>query len=132
MQHLLSFEARLKIAKGMARGLSYINEKKHVHGNIKPNNILLNSENEPIITDLGLDRLMTPTSSSPCYQPPERCTSEKPNSKWDVYSFGVILLELLTGKTFSVDQDVDQWSELLDGSEAEEKGRFLRLVDGAI
>ncbi|WZY68201.1 receptor protein kinase-like protein At4g34220 [Brassica napus] len=132
MQHPLSFEARLKIAKGMARGLSYINEKKHVHGNIKPNNILLNSENEPIITDLGLDRLMTPTSSSPCYQPPERCTSEKPNPKWDVYSFGVILLELLTGKTFSVDQDVDQWSELLDGSEAEEKGRFLRLVDGAI
>ncbi|KAL0726355.1 hypothetical protein Bca4012_022448 [Brassica carinata] len=141
MQHPLSFEARLKIAKGMARGLSYINEKKHVHGNIKPNNILLNSENEPIITDLGLDRLMTPSpqphtnvpmSSSPCYQPPERNTSQKPNPKWDVYSFGVILLELLTGKTFSVDQDVDQWSELLDGSEAEEKGRFLRLIDGAI
>ncbi|KAJ4873092.1 Receptor protein kinase-like protein [Raphanus sativus] len=142
MQHPLSFEARVKIAKGMARGLSYINEKKHVHGNIKPNNILLNSENEPIITDLGLERLMTParepphtngpTSSSPCYQPPERCTSEKPNPKWDVYSFGVILLELLTGKTFSVDQDVDQWSELLDGSEVEEKCRFLRLVDGAI
>ncbi|KAF8112314.1 hypothetical protein N665_0065s0087 [Sinapis alba] len=140
-QHPLSFEARLKIAKGMARGLSYINEKKHVHGNIKPNNILLNSENEPIITDLGLDLLMKParephtngpTSSSPCYQPPERCTSQKPNPKWDVYSFGVILLELLTGKTFSVDQDVDQWSELLDGSEAEEKGRFLRLIDGAI
>ncbi|CAH8380063.1 unnamed protein product [Eruca vesicaria subsp. sativa] len=141
MQHPLSFEARLKIAKGMTRGLSYINEKKHVHGNIKPNNILLNSENEPIITDLGLDRLMTrarephtngPTSSLPCYQPPERSTSEKPNPKWDVYSFGVILLELLTGKTFSVEQDVDQWSELLHGSEAEEKGRFLRLIDGSI
>ncbi|KAJ0252066.1 Receptor protein kinase-like protein [Hirschfeldia incana] len=134
MQHPLSFEARLKIATGIARGLSYINEKKHVHGNIKPNNILLNSDNEPIITDLGLDRLMTParepSSISPCYQPPERCTSQKPNPKWDVYSFGVILLELLTGKTFSVDQDIDQWSELLDGSE--EKGRFLRLVDGAI
>lgn len=110
-----------------------------MHGNIKPNNILLNVENEPIITDLGLDRLMTsareshttgPMSSSP-YQPPEWSTSQKPNPKWDVYSFGVILLELLTGKVFSVDQDIDQWSEL-PGSEAEEKGRFLRLIDSAI
>ncbi|CAA7019924.1 unnamed protein product [Microthlaspi erraticum] len=139
-QNPLGFETRLKIARGMARGLSYINEKKHVHGNIKPNNILLNAENEPIITDLGLDRLMTsvrepltttgPTSSSP-YQPPEWSTSQKPNPKWDVYSFGVILLELLTGKVFTVDQDIDQWSEL-PGSEAEEKGRFLRLIDAAI
>ncbi|ESQ53708.1 hypothetical protein EUTSA_v10024498mg [Eutrema salsugineum] len=136
LQNPLCFEARLKIARGMARGLSYINEKKHVHGNIKPNNILLNSENEPIITDLGLDRLRTsvreshttgPTSSSP-YQPPEWSTSQKPNPRWDVYSFGLILLELLTGK---VSQDLDQWSES-PGSEAEEKGRFLRLIDGAI
>ncbi|VVB10405.1 unnamed protein product [Arabis nemorensis] len=139
LQNPLCFEARLKIARGIARGLSYINEKKHVHGNIKPNNILLSAENEPIITDLGLDRLMTstrephatgPTSSSP-YQPPEWSTSQKPNPKWDVYSFGVIVLELLTGKVFSVDQDIDQWSEL-PGSESEERGRFLRLIDGAI
>ncbi|CAN8327445.1 unnamed protein product [Cochlearia groenlandica] len=142
LQNPLSFEARLKIAKGIARGLSYINEKKHVHGNIKPNNILLNADNEPVITDLGLDRLMTsearephatgPTSVSPNYQPPEWSRTEKPNHKWDVYSFGVILLELLTCKVFSVDLDMDQWLGLLPGSEAEEKGRFLRLIDSTI
>ncbi|XP_010447118.1 PREDICTED: receptor protein kinase-like protein At4g34220 [Camelina sativa] len=136
LQNPLSFEARLKIARGMARGLCYINEKKHVHGNMKPNNILLNAENEPIITDLGLDRLMTPARESQItgptpYQPPEWSTSQKPNPKWDVYSFGVILLELLTGKVFSVDQDIDQFSNL-SGSETEEKGRFMRLIDGPI
>lgn len=54
----LSLEARLKIAKGVARGLGFIHEKKHVHGNVKPSNILLNSEMEPIISDFGLDRLL--------------------------------------------------------------------------
>ncbi|CAH2076896.1 unnamed protein product [Thlaspi arvense] len=134
LQNPLCFEARLKVARGLARGLSYINEKKHVHGNIKPNNILLSSENEPIITDLGLDSLMTParephtTGPSSPYQPPEWSTSQKPNTKWDVYSFGVILLELLTGKVFSVDQNIDD----LTSFEAEEKSRFLKLIDGAI
>ncbi|XP_010437653.1 PREDICTED: receptor protein kinase-like protein At4g34220 [Camelina sativa] len=136
LQNHLSFEARLNIARGMARGLCYINEKKHVHGNMKPNNILLNAENEPIITDLGLDRLMTLARESQVtgptpYQPPEWSASQKPNPKWDVYSFGVILLELLTGKVFSVDQDIDQFSNL-SGSETEEKGRFMRLIDGPI
>ncbi|CAK8573918.1 unnamed protein product [Lathyrus sativus] len=54
----LSLEMRLKIVKGVARGLAYIHEKKHVHGNVKPSNILLNSEMEPIIGDFGLDLLL--------------------------------------------------------------------------
>lgn len=54
----LSLEIRLKIVKGVARGLAYIHEKKHVHGNVKPSNILLSSEMEPIISDFGLDLLL--------------------------------------------------------------------------
>ncbi|CAJ2630534.1 unnamed protein product [Trifolium pratense] len=54
----LPLEVRLKIAKGVARGLAFIHEKKHVHGNVKPSNILLNSEMEPIISDFGLDLLL--------------------------------------------------------------------------
>lgn len=54
----LSLELRLKIGKGVARGLAYIHEKKYVHGNVKPSNILLNSEIEPIISDFGLDLLL--------------------------------------------------------------------------
>ncbi|CAE5982980.1 unnamed protein product [Arabidopsis arenosa] len=129
----LSFEARLKIARGIARGIAYIHDKKHVHGNIKANNILLDSEFEPIITDMGLDRIMTPAHSltagpvlSSQHHPPEWSTSHKPNNKWDVYSFGVILLELLTGRVFLVDGD------LVHDPETDEKSWFLRLVDGTI
>lgn len=50
---------RLRIARGLARGLSLIHEKKQIHGNIKPSNILLDSDYEPVISDLGLDRLIS-------------------------------------------------------------------------
>ncbi|XAR51313.1 Non-specific serine/threonine protein kinase [Bertholletia excelsa] len=53
------WEVRLRIARGVARGLAYIHEKKHVHGNLKPSNILLGADMEPKIGDFGLERLMT-------------------------------------------------------------------------
>lgn len=144
----LPLEVRLKIAKGIARGLAFIHDKKHVHGNIKPTNILLNTENEPIISDFGLDRLRPAGSSSARppvhqvsnigsssgthqlnpYKAPESLQSPqpKPKPKWDVYSFGVVLLELLTGRVFS-DRELDR-----SGSMEEEKNRVLRMVDVAI
>ncbi|KAG6421687.1 hypothetical protein SASPL_118244 [Salvia splendens] len=60
----LPWEMRLKIAKGVARGLCYIHEKKHVHGNLKPTNILLGWDMEPKIGDFGLQRLVTCDNSS--------------------------------------------------------------------
>ncbi|XP_030544004.1 receptor protein kinase-like protein At4g34220 isoform X2 [Rhodamnia argentea] len=54
----LSLEHRLKIARGVARGLAYIHDKKLVHGNIKPAKILLNSDMEPLISDFGLEKLV--------------------------------------------------------------------------
>ncbi|KAL6961444.1 hypothetical protein U1Q18_039213 [Sarracenia purpurea var. burkii] len=55
----LPWELRLKIARGVARGLTYIHEKKHVHGNLKPTNILFGVDMEPKIGDFGLERLVT-------------------------------------------------------------------------
>ncbi|CAH8361895.1 unnamed protein product [Eruca vesicaria subsp. sativa] len=132
-QNPLSFKARLKIARGIARGIAYIHDKKQVHGNIKPNNILFDSEFEPMIADTGLDRLITPAhslvtvpTSSSQHHPPEWSASEKPNPKRDVYSFGVVFLELLMGRVFLVDRDFAR------DSEVDEKTWFLRLVDGTI
>ena len=167
----LPLEARLKIVRGVARGLAYIHEKKQVHGNIKPSNILLNSDMEPLISDLGLDRLVSgstsykannssarflssqqstasrdgppypPTSPSPHasatassstgtstpYQAPESLKNLKPNPKWDVYSFGIILLELLSGRVFST-RELEQWAV----PAGEEKNRAVQLADVAI
>jgi serine/threonine protein kinase len=162
----LPLEVRFKIAKGVARGLAFIHGKKHVHGSIKPNNILLNLDMEPIISDFGLDRLVlgnnsnkassssrhfssqrfasttqdlsinashyAPSNSSAAsslpYQAPESLKNPKPSPKWDVYSFGIVLLELLTGRVFS-DGDLSQWTA---GSIMEDKNRVLRLADVAI
>ncbi|OAY35513.1 probable LRR receptor-like serine/threonine-protein kinase At4g37250 [Manihot esculenta] len=164
----LPWEARLRIAKGVARGLSFLHDKKHVHGNLKPSNILLGSDMEPRVGDFGLERLVTGDSSykssgstrnfgskrstasrdsfqdfsigpspspSPSsigglspYHAPEMLRSLKPNPKWDVYSFGVILLELLTGKVIVV----DELSQGYNGLAVEDKNRAIRMADVAI
>jgi len=165
----LPWEIRLKIAKGVARGLTYLHEKKHVHGNLKPSNILLGNDMEPKIGDFGLERIVTGDTSykaggsarifgskrstasrdsfqdtaygpspspspSPSslmglspYHAPESLRNLKPHPKWDVYSFGVIFLELLTGKIVVLD-DMGQGPAVL----MEDKNRALRMVDMAI
>ncbi|CAA7036396.1 unnamed protein product [Microthlaspi erraticum] len=115
----LSWEVRLKIMRGIARGLLYLHEfspKKYVHGSLKLSNILLGEDMEPRISDFGLMHLssiagtLEPTNKngssigpsanlSSFYQAPEAMKATvKPSQKWDVYSFGVILLEMITGR----------------------------------
>lgn len=64
----LTWSTRLKIAKGTARGLAYLHEcspRKFVHGDIKPSNILLDTELQPYISDFGLNRLINITGNNP-------------------------------------------------------------------
>ena len=123
----LSWDMRLKIMRGIAKGLTYLHEvspKKYVHGDLKPNNILLGLKMEPYISDFGVGHLANIAGGSPllqsnrmasdkpqsdvavspmfsiasCYQAPEALKTLKPSQKWDVYSYGVILLELISGR----------------------------------
>ncbi|CAA0807493.1 Receptor protein kinase-like protein [Striga hermonthica] len=133
----LPFETRLKIARGVARGLTYIHDKKKVHGNIKPSNILLTPDMEPVISDFGLDWLVhgpahqvSKVGPTSLYRAPESLNNPRPSAKWDVYSFGILLLELLTGKVLSGPELSQLWAT--GGPMAEEPDRVLRMADVAI
>lgn len=122
----LSWAARIKIAQEVARGLMHIHEcssshRKLVHGDIKTSKILLDDDLKPYISGFGLSRFTlgasrssnaasrrqnpshAPISSIPStkdvYVAPEaRGAGSRFTQKCDVYSFGIVLLELLTGR----------------------------------
>ncbi|KAK9272405.1 hypothetical protein L1049_002777 [Liquidambar formosana] len=99
----LNWETRSGIALGAARGIAYLHSRGPTtsHGNIKSSNILLTRSYEAHVSDFGLSQLVGPTSTPnriAGYRAPEVTDARKVSQKADVYSFGVLLLELLTGK----------------------------------
>ncbi|XP_042376644.1 probable serine/threonine-protein kinase PBL18 isoform X1 [Zingiber officinale] len=103
----LPWKLRVKIAVGIARGLAYLHTAHVIHRDIKAANILLDSEFNPKLADFGL-AMYGPTerqsflSQDVCdtygYLAPEYLADGKVNEKIDVYGFGILLLELLSGK----------------------------------
>lgn len=99
----LNWEIRSGIALGAARGIEYLHFQgpNISHGNIKSSNILLTKSYEARVSDFGLNHLVGPPSSPTRvagYRAPEVTDPRRVSQKADVYSFGVLLLELLTGK----------------------------------
>ncbi|KAJ8766815.1 hypothetical protein K2173_008369 [Erythroxylum novogranatense] len=128
----LSLHERLRVAVNVARCLNYLhNERAIPHGNLKSTNILLETPNmNALLTDYSLHRILTSDGTAEQvldagalgYRPPEFASSSKPcpSLKSDVYAFGVLLLELLTGRcsrdTGSRDPgvlDLTDWVRLL-------------------
>ncbi|KAH7656015.1 Non-specific serine/threonine protein kinase protein [Dioscorea alata] len=99
----LDWETRSAIALAAAQGIEYIHSTapSASHGNIKSSNILLAKSHEARVSDHGLAHLVGPSSTPnrvAGYRAPEVTDPRKVSQKADVYSFGVLLLELLTGK----------------------------------
>ncbi|KAF5454734.1 hypothetical protein F2P56_024379 [Juglans regia] len=121
---LVDWVTRYNIAVGVAQGLNYLHHDCRppvIHRDIKCNNILLDANLDARIADFGLARMMvhknetvSGVAGSYGYIAPEYGYTLKVNEKTDIYSFGVILLELLTGKmpldpAFGEPIDIVQW-----------------------
>ncbi|XP_047327453.1 probable inactive receptor kinase At5g10020 [Impatiens glandulifera] len=138
----LSLIQRLKVAVDVATCLSYLHVRGLPHGNLKPTNIIIIMESgsnnlDARLTDYGLHKLMTPAGISEQilnlgalgYRAPELVSAA--TLKGDVYSFGVILMELLTrrsagdiisGQSGAV--DLTDWVRLCD-----QEGRGIDCID---
>ncbi|KAG2274039.1 hypothetical protein Bca52824_056594 [Brassica carinata] len=98
----LGWEIRLRVAVGIVKGLQYLHfscEQQILHYNLKPTNVMLDSEFEPRLADCGLAKII-PTSHAgvSCYSAPESSQTNRYTDKSDVFSFGMILGVLLTGR----------------------------------
>ncbi|CAN6218876.1 unnamed protein product, partial [Urochloa humidicola] len=132
-KRVLSWDARLKVAAGLARGVEYLHHDcvpRIVHRDIKSSNVLLDADMEAHLGDFGLAKAVAEnrqatngkdcTESASCfagsygYIAPECAYSLKATERSDVYSMGIVLMELVTGllptdKTFSGDMDMVRW-----------------------
>ncbi|GMI79267.1 receptor-like kinase in in flowers 3 [Hibiscus trionum] len=136
----LSWPIRMKIVLGTARGLAYLHHGIHpaiIHRDIKASNILLDETFEPKVADFGLAKiksegtthLSTTVAGTLGYVAPEYALYGKLTEKIDVYSFGAVLLELLSGKK-AYENDEGNIFRLTDWAwELVEQGRALDVIE---
>ncbi|KAI5585500.1 hypothetical protein POPTR_006G173800v4 [Populus trichocarpa] len=137
----LDWKKRMKIAIGSAEGLLYLHHEvtPHIiHRDIKASNVLLDSDFEPLVADFGFAKLIpegvshmtTRVKGTLGYLAPEYAMWGKVSESCDVYSFGILLLEIVTGRKpieklpGGVKRTVTEWAEPLIT-----KGRFKDLAD---
>ncbi|KAK8573124.1 hypothetical protein V6N13_099939 [Hibiscus sabdariffa] len=138
----LSFGMRLRIALGSAKGILYLHTEANppvFHRDIKANNILLDSNLNAKVSDFGISRLApvleeegavpthvsTVVKGTPGYLDPEYFLTHKLTDKSDVYSLGVVFLELLTGM-----EPIWHGKNIVrEVNTAYESGRVLSLID---
>ncbi|XP_076891890.1 putative leucine-rich repeat receptor-like serine/threonine-protein kinase At3g14840 [Bidens hawaiensis] len=137
----LDWPTRYKICIGIARGLAFLHEEsrlKIVHRDIKATNVLLDKNLDAKISDFGLAKLdeednthiSTRVAGTYGYMAPEYALRGYLTDKADVYSFGIVLLEIVSGTANTVDRLKENHFVLLDRAAAlKTTGNLLELAD---
>ncbi|RVW87341.1 G-type lectin S-receptor-like serine/threonine-protein kinase [Vitis vinifera] len=142
---MLDWNTWCKIIEGIAQGLDYLHRHSilnMVHRDLKASNILLDHDMNPKISDFGTARIFERNASEAHtrklvgtfgYMPPEYVMGGAYSEKTDVYSFGVLLLEIVSGqRIIPPDSKGDNLSLIRNAWKLWGEGNSLKLVDPAV
>uniref|UniRef100_M8D8T5 Cysteine-rich receptor-like protein kinase 42 n=1 Tax=Aegilops tauschii TaxID=37682 RepID=M8D8T5_AEGTA len=140
----LNWKQRFNIIVGMARGLAYLHQEFHVciiHRDIKSSNVLLDDDFQPKIADFGLARLLpddhshlsTRFAGTLGYTAPEYAIHGQLSEKVDTYSFGIVILEIISGRKINDTRVEAETQYLLESAwKLYENENVIKLVDGSL
>uniref|UniRef100_A0A0D9VXY4 non-specific serine/threonine protein kinase n=1 Tax=Leersia perrieri TaxID=77586 RepID=A0A0D9VXY4_9ORYZ len=140
---ILDWSARKRVAIGTARGLEYLHEHcnpKIIHRDVKAANVLLDEDFEPVVGDFGLAKLVDVQKTSVTTQvrgtmghiAPEYLSTGKSSERTDVFGYGIMLLELVTGQRaidFSRLEEEDDVLLLDHVKKLQREGQLGAIVD---
>ncbi|KVH98640.1 G-type lectin S-receptor-like serine/threonine-protein kinase At1g34300 isoform X1 [Cynara cardunculus var. scolymus] len=143
---MLNWESRFNVALGTARGITYLHEECRdciVHCDIKPENILLDENYNAKVSDFGLAKLVNPKDhryrtltsvrGTRGYLAPEWLANLPITSKSDVYSYGMVLLEIVCGRrNFEVSEYTNRKKFSSWAYEEFNKGNIKEIIDKKI
>ncbi|KAI9073134.1 hypothetical protein K1719_044911 [Acacia pycnantha] len=142
----LGWKQRYDIILGTARGLAYLHEEfdvRIIHRDIKTNNILLDDDLQPKIADFGLARVLpeekshltTKFAGTLGYTAPEYAIHGQLSEKADIYSYGVVVLEIITGERsneLNINSDREGAFLLQTAWKLYERGLHIELADDTL
>ncbi|KAF8654360.1 hypothetical protein HU200_061540 [Digitaria exilis] len=126
--HGYEWDVRYQIITGIFQGLQHLHQKRIYHLDLKPSNVLLGAHMEPKITDFGVSRCIDDGEQSVMvtknifgtlgYLAPELIDKQQISAKADIFSLGIIMINILTGRSGG---NIENWQENIDADCSQKK-----------